>query len=120
MQNKNQPKCLLLTGGPELAEIADGTEQVFPVLSGFHALKDIVNSILKQTCTDVFTIEPSSVCVNESFSVVLRGSGFSGSKRTDNVLCILTANQNTYNQKPTVVRDGYLLCPAPVLHEVGQ
>ncbi|XP_050928792.1 anthrax toxin receptor 2 isoform X2 [Lates calcarifer] len=104
----------------QLAEIADGTEQVFPVLSGFHALKDIVNSILRQTCTDVFTIEPSSVCVNESFSVVLRGSGFSGSKRTDNVLCILTANQNTYNQKPTVVRDGYLLCPAPVLHEVGQ
>lgn len=85
----------------QLAEIADSTEQVFPVLSGFHALKDIVNSvswrhtrtqaaaswaraalrysprtagganficvftqILKQTCTDVFTIEPSSVCVN--------------------------------------------------------
>uniref|UniRef100_A0A8D3E157 VWFA domain-containing protein n=1 Tax=Scophthalmus maximus TaxID=52904 RepID=A0A8D3E157_SCOMX len=48
----------------QLAEIADSTEQVFPVLSGFHALKDIVNSILKQSCTDVFTIEPSSVCVN--------------------------------------------------------
>uniref|UniRef100_A0AAQ4PF30 VWFA domain-containing protein n=1 Tax=Gasterosteus aculeatus aculeatus TaxID=481459 RepID=A0AAQ4PF30_GASAC len=48
----------------QLADIADGTEQVFPVLSGFHALKDIVNSILKQTCADVFTIEPSSVCVN--------------------------------------------------------
>lgn len=29
----------------QLAEIADGTEQVFPVLSGFHALKDIVNSV---------------------------------------------------------------------------
>ncbi|XP_035040522.1 ANTXR cell adhesion molecule 2b [Hippoglossus stenolepis] len=104
----------------QLAEIADSTEQVFPVLSGFHALKDIVNSILKQTCTDVFTIEPSSVCVNESFNVVLRGSGFSGSRRTDNVLCVLTVNQNTYNQKPSVVRDGYLLCPAPALHEAGQ
>ncbi|KAI3361962.1 hypothetical protein L3Q82_012317, partial [Scortum barcoo] len=104
----------------QLAEIADGTEQVFPVLSGFHALKDIVNSILKQTCTDVFTIEPSSVCVNESFNVVLRGSGFSGSRRTDNILCSLTVNQKTYNQKPTVVKDGHLLCQAPVLHEVGQ
>lgn len=30
----------------QLAEIADGTEQVFPVLSGFHALKDIVSSSL--------------------------------------------------------------------------
>ncbi|XP_031711543.1 anthrax toxin receptor 2-like [Anarrhichthys ocellatus] len=104
----------------QLADIADGTEQVFPVLSGFHALKDIVNSILKQTCADVFTVEPSSVCVNESFSVVLRGSGFSGSRRTDNMLCVLTVNQKSYDQKPKVVRDGYLLCPAPVLHEVGQ
>lgn len=104
----------------QLAEIADNTDQVFPVLSGFHALKGIVNKILKQTCTDVFTIEPTSVCVNESFNVVLRGSGFSGAKRTDAVLCSLTVNQNTYNQKPTVVRDGYLLCPAPVLYEVGQ
>uniref|UniRef100_UPI0037E7D72B anthrax toxin receptor 2-like n=1 Tax=Semicossyphus pulcher TaxID=241346 RepID=UPI0037E7D72B len=104
----------------QLAEIADGTEQVFPVLSGFHALKDIVSSILKQTCADVFTIEPSGVCVNESFNVVLRGSGFSGSRRTDNVLCSITVNQKTYNHKPTVVRDGYLMCPAPVLHEVGQ
>ncbi|XP_062269523.1 anthrax toxin receptor 2-like [Platichthys flesus] len=104
----------------QLAVIADSTEQVFPVLSGFHALKDIVNSILKQTCTDVFTIEPSSVCVNESFNVVLRGSGFSGTRRTDNVLCVLTVNQNTYNQKPSVVRDGYLLCPAPALHEAGE
>ncbi|XP_054467984.1 anthrax toxin receptor 2-like [Anoplopoma fimbria] len=104
----------------QLADIADGKEQVYPVLSGFHALKDIVNSILKQTCADVFTIEPSSVCVNESFSVVLRGSGFSGSRRTDNMLCSITVNHETYNQKPKVVRDGYLLCPAPVLHEVGQ
>ncbi|XP_056875081.1 anthrax toxin receptor 2-like [Takifugu flavidus] len=104
----------------QLAEIADGTEQVFPVLSGFHALKDVVATILKQSCTDAFTIEPSSVCVNESFNVVLRGRGFSGTKRTDDVLCSFTVNQKTYDQKPTVVSDGHLLCPAPVLYEVGQ
>uniref|UniRef100_A0A3B4FXM9 Anthrax toxin receptor 2-like n=1 Tax=Pundamilia nyererei TaxID=303518 RepID=A0A3B4FXM9_9CICH len=78
----------------QLAEIADGREQVFPVVSGFHALKDMVNSVLKKTCSEVFTIEPLSVCVNESFNVVLRGSGFSGSKRMDNVLCSLTINQS--------------------------
>uniref|UniRef100_I3J8C6 ANTXR cell adhesion molecule 2b n=1 Tax=Oreochromis niloticus TaxID=8128 RepID=I3J8C6_ORENI len=81
----------------QLAEIADGREQVFPVVSGFHALKDMVNSVLKKTCSEVFTIEPRSVCVNESFNVVLRGSGFSGSKRMDNVLCSLTINQVTHN-----------------------
>ncbi|KAM9820658.1 ANTXR cell adhesion molecule 2b [Neosynchiropus ocellatus] len=103
----------------QLAEIADGTDQVFPVLSGFHALKDTVNKILEQSCADVFTIEPSSVCVNESFNVVLRGSGFSGSKRTQSVLCIITHDHNTFNQKPTVVHDGHLLCPAPVLTQAG-
>uniref|UniRef100_A0A3B4ATW9 VWFA domain-containing protein n=1 Tax=Periophthalmus magnuspinnatus TaxID=409849 RepID=A0A3B4ATW9_9GOBI len=82
----------------QLAEIADNTDQVFPVLSGFHALKDVVNKILKQTCTDVFNIEPSSVCVNESFNIVLSGSGFSGSKRTDNVVCTLTVDHNTYGE----------------------
>uniref|UniRef100_A0A3Q4H9C9 ANTXR cell adhesion molecule 2b n=1 Tax=Neolamprologus brichardi TaxID=32507 RepID=A0A3Q4H9C9_NEOBR len=81
----------------QLAEIADGREQVFPVVSGFHALKDMVNSVLKKTCSEVFTIEPRSVCVNESFNVVLRGSGFSRSKRMDNVLCSLTINQVTHN-----------------------
>uniref|UniRef100_A0A3Q3LH89 Anthrax toxin receptor 2-like n=1 Tax=Mastacembelus armatus TaxID=205130 RepID=A0A3Q3LH89_9TELE len=87
----------------QLAEIADGTEQVFPVLSGFHALKDIVSSILKQSCTDAFTIEPSSVCVNESFNVVLRGSGFSGPRKADSILCFLTVNQNTYSQSVEVL-----------------
>ncbi|KAM9735452.1 ANTXR cell adhesion molecule 2b isoform 1-T1 [Menidia menidia] len=104
----------------QLADIADGKEQVFPVLSGFHALKDIVSKVLRQSCSEVFTIEPSSVCVNESFDVVLRGTGFSGSKRIDNILCSITLNQRTYNEKPTVVEDGYLLCPAPRLQEVGQ
>ncbi|CAN9504841.1 unnamed protein product [Ophioblennius macclurei] len=104
----------------QLAEIADGTEQVFPVLSGFHALKDMVDKILKQTCTDVFSIEPSSVCVNETFSVVLRGGGFRGSRRVENVLCSLTVDQVTLTQKPTVVPDGHLLCAAPPLQRVGQ
>ncbi|KAF7216886.1 anthrax toxin receptor 2-like, partial [Nothobranchius furzeri] len=104
----------------QLEDIADGTEQVFPVMSGFHALKDIVSKILKQSCSEVFTIEPSSVCVNESFNVVLRGTGFSGSKRIDNILCVLSVNQAVYNERPTVVEDGYLLCPAPLLQEVGQ
>ncbi|XP_077478464.1 anthrax toxin receptor 2-like isoform X1 [Stigmatopora argus] len=105
----------------QLAEIADSREQVFPVLSGFHALKDVVGSILKQSCSEIFTVEPSSICVNESFHVVLRGSGFSGSKRAHNVHCFLTVGKEKYSQKATVIGEGHLLCPPPVLlHEVGQ
>lgn len=104
----------------QLADIADSPDQVFPVLAGFHALKTIVNSVLKQSCTEIFRIEPSSVCVNESFNIVLRGSGFSRPRRAEEVICSLTINQKTYNQQPTVVEDGYLMCPAPLLHEIGQ
>ncbi|XP_070299351.1 anthrax toxin receptor 2 [Salvelinus sp. IW2-2015] len=104
----------------QLVDIADSKDQVFPVLAGFRALKSIVNSILKQSCTEIFRIEPTSVCVNESFNIVLRGYDFTRGRSQDGVICVLTVNQKTYNERPSVVQNGYLLCPAPVLHEVGQ
>uniref|UniRef100_A0A4W5PGN0 Anthrax toxin receptor n=1 Tax=Hucho hucho TaxID=62062 RepID=A0A4W5PGN0_9TELE len=104
----------------QLVDIADSKDQVFPVLAGFHALKTIVNSILKQSCTEIFRIEPTSVCVNESFNIVLRGYDFTRGRSQDGVICVLTVNQKPYYERPSVVQDGYLLCPAPVLHEVSQ
>ncbi|XP_023867880.1 anthrax toxin receptor 2 isoform X1 [Salvelinus sp. IW2-2015] len=104
----------------QLVDIADSKDQVFPVLAGFHALKTIVNSILKKSCTEIFSIEPTNVCVNESFNIVLRGYDFTRGRSQEGVICVLTVNQKTYNQRPSVVQDGYLLCPAPVLHEAGQ
>uniref|UniRef100_A0A672PAP9 Anthrax toxin receptor 2-like n=1 Tax=Sinocyclocheilus grahami TaxID=75366 RepID=A0A672PAP9_SINGR len=71
----------------QLADVADTREQVFPVKGGFQALKDIVNSILKQSCTEILTVEPSSVCVNQSFEIVLRGNGFTLGRQTEGVVC---------------------------------
>ncbi|XP_041109327.1 anthrax toxin receptor 2-like isoform X3 [Polyodon spathula] len=102
----------------KLAEIADTKDQVFPVNDGFHALKGIINSILKQSCTEILSVEPSSVCVNVSFSVVLRGNGFKLGR--NRVTCTFVVNENTINEKPSEVLDNYLVCPAPTLHEVGQ
>uniref|UniRef100_A0A3P8W9X7 Anthrax toxin receptor n=1 Tax=Cynoglossus semilaevis TaxID=244447 RepID=A0A3P8W9X7_CYNSE len=48
----------------QLVDIADTKDQVFPVKDGFHALKGIINSILKRSCTEILSVEPSSVCVN--------------------------------------------------------
>uniref|UniRef100_A0A8C7RPW3 Anthrax toxin receptor n=1 Tax=Oncorhynchus mykiss TaxID=8022 RepID=A0A8C7RPW3_ONCMY len=93
----------------QLVDIADSKDQVFPVLAGFRALKSIVNSILKQSCTEIFRIEPTSVCVNESFNIVLRGYDFTRGRSQDGVICVLTVNQKTYNERPNVVQDGYLL-----------
>uniref|UniRef100_A0A3P8TT34 Anthrax toxin receptor n=1 Tax=Amphiprion percula TaxID=161767 RepID=A0A3P8TT34_AMPPE len=104
----------------QLADIADTKDHVFPVKDGFHALKGIVNSILKRSCTEILTVEPSSVCVNESFDIVLRGNGFTPGRSNEGVVCSFIVDQQTYNHKPSVVRNDYLLCPAPKLYEVGQ
>lgn len=103
----------------QLFDIADTRDQVFPVKDGFHALKGIVNSILKRSCTEILSVEPSSVCVNQSFDIVLRGNGFTVG-RSEAVVCSFIHNEQTFTEKPSLVRDDYLLCPAPRLYEVGQ
>ncbi|KAA0703731.1 Anthrax toxin receptor 2 [Triplophysa tibetana] len=104
----------------QLVDIADSKDQVFPVVDGFKALKTIVNSILQKSCIEVFNLEPSSICVNETFNIVLRGRGFTQGRTSEGVVCTISANQQEpYNVRPTIVRDDYVLCPAPVLTEVG-
>uniref|UniRef100_A0A8C2DFF6 Anthrax toxin receptor n=1 Tax=Cyprinus carpio TaxID=7962 RepID=A0A8C2DFF6_CYPCA len=103
----------------ELADVADTRDQVFPVKGGFQALKGIVNSILKQSCTEILTVEPSSVCVNETFDIVLRGNGFTLGRQTE-VICSFIVDGRTDTVKPTKVKNDYVLCPAPVLYSVGQ
>ncbi|TSN86071.1 Anthrax toxin receptor 2 [Bagarius yarrelli] len=104
----------------QLAKVADSTNQVFPVNDGFHALKGIVNSILKRSCTEIITVEPSSVCVNQSFDMVLHGNGFMQGRVQDGVLCSFLVDGQTFTEKSTTVRDDYVLCPAPVLQYAGQ
>ncbi|MCJ8746972.1 hypothetical protein PDJAM_G00147930 [Pangasius djambal] len=104
----------------QLSDVADSINQVFPVKDGFQALKGIVNSILKRSCTEILTVEPSSVCVNQSFDMVLRGNGFMQGRVQDGVLCSFLVDGQTYTEKSTTVRDDYVLCPAPVLQYAGQ
>nr|XP_056711490.1 anthrax toxin receptor 2 [Euleptes europaea] len=104
----------------QLERIADSKEQVFPVVDGFQALQGIINSILKQSCTEILNLEPSSVCVGEAFQVVLRGSGFTLGRTQDSVICSYFVNETIRNEKPIKVESNYMLCPAPVLYEVGE
>ncbi|XP_077157197.1 anthrax toxin receptor 2 isoform X2 [Paroedura picta] len=104
----------------QLERIADSKDQVFPVVEGFQALQGIINSILKQSCTEILYLEPSSVCVGEEFQVVLRGSGFMLGRTHDSVICSYFVNETVTNVKPIKVESNYMLCPAPVLNEVGE
>ncbi|XP_064781460.1 anthrax toxin receptor 2-like [Oncorhynchus masou masou] len=57
---------------------------------------------------------------SESFDIVLRGNGFSVGRGNGEIVCSFMVGQQIYNRKPSVVQNDYLLCPAPVLYEVGQ
>ncbi|KAL4609273.1 anthrax toxin receptor 1-like isoform X1 [Arapaima gigas] len=104
----------------QLATIADSKDHVFPVNDGFEALQGVINSILKRSCIEILAAEPSSICAGESFQVVVRGNGFLQSRNVDKVLCSFRINDTlTLIKRPLVVKDTYLLCPAPVMHEVG-
>ncbi|KAM6401781.1 anthrax toxin receptor 2 [Pluvialis apricaria] len=104
----------------QLEKIADTKEQVFPVTGGFQALKGIINSVLKQSCTEILYLEPSSVCVGEEFQVVLRGSGLTLGGKTDSVTCTYHVNGTTIHEKPKTVESDFLLCPAPILYKSSQ
>nr|XP_009676175.1 PREDICTED: anthrax toxin receptor-like isoform X3 [Struthio camelus australis] len=105
----------------QLSTIADSIDHVFPVTGGFYALRGTIDSILKKSCIEILAAEPSSVCAGESFQVVVRGNGFYHARNIDQVLCSFKLNDSlTINEKPTVVHDTYLLCPAPVIEDAGQ
>ncbi|XP_067879530.1 anthrax toxin receptor 1-like isoform X2 [Heterodontus francisci] len=105
----------------QLARIADSKDHVFPVNDGFEALHGIINSILKKSCIEILAAEPSSICAGETFQVVVKGNGFSHARNVDKVRCSFKINETTtFIQKPLVVKDTYLLCPAPVLQEVDR
>ncbi|XP_037318730.2 anthrax toxin receptor 1 [Pungitius pungitius] len=105
----------------QLATIADTIEHVFPVLGGFHALRGVIDSIIKKSCIEILTAEPSRVCAGESFQVVVGGNGFLHTRNINQVLCSFKINDTvTVNEKPADVKDTFLMCPAPVIHEVGK
>uniref|UniRef100_A0A1A8K706 Anthrax toxin receptor 1 n=1 Tax=Nothobranchius kuhntae TaxID=321403 RepID=A0A1A8K706_NOTKU len=105
----------------QLATIADSMEHVFPVVGGFQALRGIIDSIIKKSCIEILAAEPSSVCAGESFQVVVRGNGFLHARNIDHVLCSFKLNEtHTVDERPAGIEDTFLLCPAPVIEEVGK
>uniref|UniRef100_A0A8C6KLB2 ANTXR cell adhesion molecule 1d n=1 Tax=Nothobranchius furzeri TaxID=105023 RepID=A0A8C6KLB2_NOTFU len=105
----------------QLATIADSIEHVFPVVGGFQALRGIIDSIIKKSCIEILAAEPSSVCAGESFQVVVRGNGFLHARNIDHVLCSFKLNEtHTVDERPAGIEDTFLLCPAPVIEEVGK
>ncbi|XP_076830681.1 anthrax toxin receptor 1 isoform X2 [Brachyhypopomus gauderio] len=105
----------------QLATVADTIDHVFPVLGGFQALGGMIDSIIKKSCIEILAAEPSSVCAGESFQVVVKGNGFLYARNINQVLCSFKVNDTvTIDEIPVNIEDTFLLCPAPVIEEVGK
>lgn len=105
----------------QLATIADTMEHVFPVWGGFQALRGIIDSIIKKSCIEILAAEPSSVCAGERFEVVVSGNGFLHARNINQVLCSFKLNDtHSVDERPAKIEDTFLLCPAPVVEEVGR
>ncbi|XP_026867917.2 anthrax toxin receptor 1 isoform X2 [Electrophorus electricus] len=105
----------------QLATIADTIDHVFPVVGGFQALGGIIDSIIKKSCIEILAAEPSSVCAGELFQVVVKGNGFLHARNINQVLCSFKVNDTlTVDEKPVNIEDTLVLCPAPVIKEVGK
>ncbi|KAI5099571.1 anthrax toxin receptor 1-like [Silurus meridionalis] len=85
----------------QLATITGSDDRVFPVNDGFEALQDIIDSILKRSCIEILSVEPSTICAGESFQVVVRGNGFLHARDERRVLCSFRINDTfTIKSKP--------------------
>ncbi|MEQ2299811.1 hypothetical protein AMECASPLE_018857, partial [Ameca splendens] len=57
----------------------------------------------------------------ERFQVVIRGNGFLHARNINQVLCSFKLNDShTVDERPAGIEDTFLLCPAPVIEEVGR
>uniref|UniRef100_A0A3B3WI26 VWFA domain-containing protein n=1 Tax=Poecilia mexicana TaxID=48701 RepID=A0A3B3WI26_9TELE len=100
--------------------IASSCEGVQASLSSPNPGTFPTNMIIKKSCIEILAAEPSSVCAGETFQVVVRGNGFLHARNIDQVLCSFKINDTiTVNEKPAGVENTFLLCPAPVIEEVG-
>ncbi|XP_078715723.1 anthrax toxin receptor 1-like [Lampetra fluviatilis] len=105
----------------QLAVIADSKEHVFPVNGGFSALRNIINSILKKSCTGITSVDPSSICIGEEYDVVIQGNGFTRARAGENTQCIFQINDTTsITEKAVDVTETYMRCRGPVIYESGK
>ncbi|KAJ6661764.1 hypothetical protein lerEdw1_013286 [Lerista edwardsae] len=101
-----------------LIRVTEAKPTAQPVRTSLNPPSRCQHRLLSSTLT---FFPPFIYTLTESYQVVVRGNGFYYARNIDQVLCSFKINNTmTLNEKPTVVQDTYLLCPAPVIEDAGQ
>eukprot|EP00794_Sanderia_malayensis_P012023 gene12023-13264_t len=105
----------------ELEAIANSPAKDYVFTADNYAsLKNLVASIVKKTCIEITSAEPSQVCAGETFKVTLKGSGFTKTENISKVICKFQLNStNSHVTKPFKIMPNYLTCPAPKIVTPG-
>ncbi|XP_058527874.1 anthrax toxin receptor-like [Ochotona princeps] len=105
----------------QLEVIADRPEYAFGVDTGFKDLKGIVNSLGPKSCIEITSVEPSSVCVGNSYQATITGQGFHNAKSKDEVICRFHINKNNIvEEKAISMEENKIICPVPVTEDAQQ
>ncbi|KAM9197153.1 anthrax toxin receptor-like isoform 2-T2 [Dugong dugon] len=97
----------------QLDVIADSKEHAIGLTGGFQALESVTGELSKNSCIQIVSVEPSSVCTGEKYEVVVRGSGFHNARNKEDVLCSFKfSDTNVVRQTITQMRKalGTLSC----------
>ncbi|KAL1781129.1 anthrax toxin receptor-like [Sigmodon hispidus] len=102
----------------QMIDIADSPNHSFGVNSGFTALKDIIEPLASKSCTEVISVQPSYVCIKDSYQVNISGHGFGTTKDMSQVICRFTfSDSRVVDESPIDKNENSITCPGPkILH----
>nr|XP_042140249.1 anthrax toxin receptor-like isoform X2 [Peromyscus maniculatus bairdii] len=105
----------------QIIEIADSPNNSFGVDNGFPALQDIIDMLVSKSCTEVLSVEPSKVCIKDSYKVNISGHGFDNAKALSQVLCRFTfSDSRIVDEAPIDKSENTISCPGPKILHTGE
>ncbi|XP_052588316.1 anthrax toxin receptor-like [Peromyscus californicus insignis] len=105
----------------QIIEIADSPNNSFGVDNGFPALQDIIDMLVSKSCTEVLSVQPSKVCVKDSYKVNISGHGFDNAKALSQVLCRFTfSDSRIVDEAPIDKNENTISCPGPKILHTGE
>ncbi|CAO2636922.1 Anthrax toxin receptor-like [Lemmus lemmus] len=74
-----------------------------------------------KACIEVFSIQPSYVCIKDAYQVNISGRGFNNAKDISQVICRFTfSDSRIIDEIPSEVTDKSISCPGPRTQHAGE
>ncbi|KAL6056697.1 hypothetical protein STEG23_034060 [Scotinomys teguina] len=83
--------------------------------------RGLLDPLVSRSCSELLFVQPSTVCIKDSYKVKISGHGFGNLKSPRQVLCRFTFNDNRIVDKAPIGTNGNTIsCPGPMLLHPGE